>query len=261
MVIILETSNAFIAPVLCRVCFSCQSYIYKIFSNVGCLFRDTRSINKAPLSSLDLPGHNQHVLSACKIERVDDHAMPCVVNTEERLDDPPSPGVDDEHPMPFTENRVTLPLLRYKRRRHHELNSDYSNGSENSSRTTQDRCSSTTTTAATTMPAAATRTVPTTKNFLSALVEYSLLESFDPKESTPAPPPEFDPANLNSSAPPGCLKFVQDLRNEIHRISLERETLKFEMTSAQAMINILQSRIDLLNKENEDLKRSIRDRK
>ena len=116
------------------------------------------------------------------------------------------------------------------------------------------RCYSTTTT----MPI---RTIPTTKNFLSALVEYSLLESFEPKDSTPAPPPEFDAANLNSSVPPSCLKFIQDLQNETHKISLERETLKFEMTSAQAMINILQSRIDLLNKENEDLKRSIRERK
>ena len=201
--------------------------------------------------------------------------MPCVINTEERLDDHPSPrldehpsprlddhlspGVDDEQSLPCMENRVTLPLLKYKRRRQNEFNSEYSNVSENSSRITQDRCSSTTTTAATTtMPI---RTIPTTKNFLSALVEYSLLESFEPKDSTPAPPPEFDAANLNSSVPPSCLKFIQDLQNETHKISLERETLKFEMTSAQAMINILQSRIDLLNKENEDLKRSIRERK
>jgi hypothetical protein len=152
-----------------------------------------------------------------------------------------------------------LPLLKYKRRRQNEFNSEYSNASENSSRTTQDRCSSTTTTAATTtMPI---RTIPTTKNFLSALVEYSLLESFEPKGSAPVPPPDLDAANLNSSVPPSYLKFIQDLQNEIHKISLERETLKFEMTSAQAMINILQSRIDLLNKENEDLKRSIRDLK
>lgn len=223
------------------------------------IIQDTQTINKASPSASDLPRDDKNVLSACKIERVNDPPLSCVVNREERLEDYHSPEVDDEQPLPSMENRLTLPLQRYKRRRHNDLISDYSNVSENSSRTTQDRCSSTTTTAATAMPMA--RKPPRTKNFLSALVEYSLLESMEPKDSVPVPPPEFNTANHNTSVPPSCMKFIQDLQNEIHKISRERETLKFEMTSAQAMINILQSKIDLLHKENEDLHRENNDLK
>lgn len=202
---------------------------------------------------------NKNVLSVCKVESVNEPPLSCVVNREERLEDYHSPGVDDEQPLPSVENRLTLPLQKYKRRRHSDLISDYSNVSENSSRTTQDRCSSTTTTAATAMPIL--RKTPSTKNFLSALVEYSLLESIERKELVPVPPPELNAANHNSSVPPSCMKFIQDLQNEILKISRERETLKFEMTSAQAMINILQSKIDLLHKENEDLHRENNDLK
>uniref|UniRef100_A0A2N9IRK1 Uncharacterized protein n=1 Tax=Fagus sylvatica TaxID=28930 RepID=A0A2N9IRK1_FAGSY len=168
--------------------------------------------------------------------------------------------MDDYH-SPCMDNPRPFPLLRYKRRRHNESNSNHSNGLENSTRTSQDHCSSTITTAATPLATTTTTTTTapaTTRNFLSALVEYSLLESIEPKDSLSVSPP-FDIANLDSSVPPSCLKFIQDLQNEIHRISVERETLKFEMMSSQTMINILQSRIDLLNKENEDLKRSVRD--
>ncbi|KAL4621590.1 hypothetical protein ACB092_06G239800 [Castanea dentata] len=195
--------------------------------------QDTQSINEAPLSASEVPRENQNALVVCKSERMDDYLSPCLAN--------PRPS----------------PLLRYKRRRHNESNSNHSNGLETSTRTSQDHCSSTTTTAAT--PLTTTTTAPaTTRNFLSALVEYSLLESIEPKDSLSVSPP-FDIANLDSSVPPSCLKFIQDLQNEIHKISVERETLKFELMSAQTMLNILQSRIDLLNKENEDLKRSVRD--
>ncbi|XP_015876673.3 NAC domain containing protein 52 isoform X2 [Ziziphus jujuba] len=221
--------------------------------------QDTQSIDKAPPNALDLPMDNKNVLSVCKVESVNEPPLSCVVNREERLEDYHSPGVDDEQPLPSVENRLTLPLQKYKRRRHSDLISDYSNVSENSSRTTQDRCSSTTTTAATAMPIL--RKTPSTKNFLSALVEYSLLESIERKELVPVPPPELNAANHNSSVPPSCMKFIQDLQNEILKISRERETLKFEMTSAQAMINILQSKIDLLHKENEDLHRENNDLK
>lgn len=220
-----------VAPILS---ISCLNISKKYFFTFQCwLFQDTQSINEAPLSASEVPRESQNALVVCKSERMDDYPSPCLAN--------PRPS----------------PLLRYKRRRHNESNSNHSNGLETSTRTSQDHCSSTTTTAAT--PLTTTTTAPaTTRNFLSALVEYSLLESIEPKDSLSVSPP-FDIANLDSSVPPSCLKFIQDLQNEIHKISVERETLKFELMSAQTMLNILQSRIDLLNKENEDLKRSVRD--
>ncbi|GMI86955.1 Arabidopsis NAC domain containing protein 51, SUPPRESSOR OF GENE SILENCING 1 [Hibiscus trionum] len=172
-------------------------------------------------------------LPPCKIERADDCPPVCVLNRE-----------------------ASLPLLQYKRRRHNDSAPNHTNASENLTRTTQDRCSSTTTTAATvTMsPSSATTTA------ISALLEFSLMEPLEPKQNRPSvPPPIFDTANLDSVVPPGCMKLINELQNEIHEISVERETLKLEMMSAQAMINILQSKIDYLGKENEDLKRSNRD--
>ena len=139
----------------------------------------------------------------------------------------------DDYPSPCLANSRPSPLLRYKRRRNNESNSNHSNGLETSTRTSQDHCSSTTIT--TTAPA-------TTRNFLSALVEHFLLESIEPKDSLSVSPP-FDIANLDSSVPPSCLKFIQDLQNEIHKISVERETLKSELRSAQTVFNILQSQI------------------
>ncbi|XP_030974622.1 NAC domain containing protein 50-like [Quercus lobata] len=187
--------------------------------------RDTQSINGAPLSASEVPRENQNALVVCKSERMDDYPSPCLAN--------PRPS----------------PLLRYKKRRNNELNSNHSNGLETSTRTSQDHCSSTTTT--TTAPA-------TRRNFLSKLEECFLLEYIEPKDSLSVSP-LFDIANLDSSVPPSCLKFIQDLRNEMHKISVERETLKSELRSAQTVFNILQCRIDLLNKENEDLKRSAQD--
>ncbi|XWS08040.1 hypothetical protein CRYUN_Cryun41cG0043300 [Craigia yunnanensis] len=171
-------------------------------------------------------------LPLCKIERSDDCPSLCMLNRE-----------------------APLPLLQYKRRRHNDSGPNHANVSENSTRTTQDRCSSTTTTAATTTtsPSSATTTA------ISALLEFSLMESIEPKENPHVPPPTYDTASLDSVVPPGCMKLINELQNEIHKISVERETLKLEMMSAQAMINILQSRIDFLSKENEDLKRSNRD--
>jgi hypothetical protein len=181
--------------------------------------------------------------------------MPCVVNREDSLDGRSVPGLDEQQHLSLGD-RVSSPLLMYKRRRHNDSSSSNGVASENSGGAAQDRSSSTTT-AATTMSTVTTATTrpPTTRNFLSALVEYSLLESIEPKESTPVPP-ELDAGNTDSALSPSCLKFIQDLQREIHQISIERDTLKFEMMSAQAMINILQSRIEVLNKENSDLKRS-----
>ncbi|TQD82558.1 hypothetical protein C1H46_031874 [Malus baccata] len=216
------------------------------------IVQDTQTISKAIVVVPELPVENQTVLPPCKTERTDDYPMTCVVNREERLDDYPSPGPDDAQPLLTLFNRQPGQLRQYKRRRHNESNSNHSNASEISSGMTHDPCSSTTTTAST----EASMTT-TTRNFLSALVEYQLLESLEPKDTTPAPPPELNAALMESSVPTSCLKYIETLQTEIHKISIERETLKFEMMSAQAMINILQARIDLLNKENEDLKRKV----
>ncbi|KAB2063444.1 hypothetical protein ES319_A10G216500v1 [Gossypium barbadense] len=170
-------------------------------------------------------------LPPCKVERPDDCPPICMLNRE-----------------------ASLPLLRYKRRRHTDLGPNHANASENSTRTTQDRCSSTTTTAAaatTTSPSSATTTA------ISALLEFSLMESLELKENNHrVPPPTFDIANLDSVVPPSCMKLINELQKEIRKISVERESLKLEMMSAQTMINILHSRIDSLSKENQELKRS-----
>ncbi|EPS65706.1 nam-like protein 4, partial [Genlisea aurea] len=65
----------------------------------------------------------------------------------------------------------------------------------------------------------------------------------------------FDSSNLEKSVPPGYLKFISNLENEILNATMERETLRIEVMRAQAMINVLQSRIELLSKENDDLRR------
>ncbi|XP_061996453.1 NAC domain containing protein 50-like isoform X1 [Rosa rugosa] len=224
--------------------------------NAGNYFvQDTQTISNALLSATELPKDSQTVLVPCKREKLDDDPMTCVVNREERLDDYPSPLGDDPQPLLSLFNQQPGILRQYKRRRHNESNSNRSNASEISSGLTHDPCSSTTTTASTETSVTAT----TKRNFLSALVEFQLLESLEPKDKTPVAPPEFNAALHNSSVPSSCLKFIESLQNEIHKISIEKETLKFEMLSAQAVINILQSRIDLLNKENEDLKRNARE--
>ncbi|KAG8645297.1 NAC domain containing protein 50 isoform X2 [Manihot esculenta] len=206
--------------------------------------QDTHSFNRDPLNINELPKDSENInefqkddLLLCKTERVDDYP-PCVLNTE-----------------------ASFPLLQYKRRKHNgDTVSNRSNASENSTRTTQDPCSSTTSTAATTTTDTTMTTAAATTTAISALLEFSLMESIEPKENPHVPPPRLDTTSLDSSVPPSCMKFINDLQSEIHKITVERETLKLEIMSAQAMINILQSRIDFLNKENEDLKRSIADK-
>lgn len=129
----------------------------------------------------------------------------------------------------------SLNLFDNKRSKHNDPNA---NGSEDSTTTSHD---------------------PRTLNFSSALLEFPLLESIETnRDSHPAAtPPSFDAATLEKSVPPGYLKFISNLESEILNVSMERETLKIEVMRAQAMINILQSRIDLLSKENEDLRRIV----
>lgn len=98
----------------------------------------------------------------------------------------------------------------------------------------------------------------TTTNSPIALLEYPLLEPVEPKENQNNPT-TFDSSNLEKSVPPGYLKFICNLENEILNVSVERETLKIEVMRAQAMINVLQSRIEMLTKENEELRHHVRE--
>ena len=128
-----------------------------------------------------------------------------------------------------------LPLLQYKRRRQNESNN------KNSSRTTQE--SSTTTTLISSSAAAAA-----TSTAISALLEFSLMDISEKK-----------PLHKEGSHPtplPSHEEKLNDLYKEIHEMSVERETFKLEMMSAEAMISILQSRIDALRQENDELKKN-----
>ncbi|KAK8574518.1 hypothetical protein V6N13_034216 [Hibiscus sabdariffa] len=80
------------------------------------------------------------------------------------------------------------------------------------------------------------------------------MESREPREKPHCvPPPVYETANLDSVVPPGCMKLMNKMQNEVLKISAERDTLKLEMMSAQAMVSILQSKIDFLSEENEEL--------
>ncbi|KAE9589818.1 putative myc-type, basic helix-loop-helix (bHLH) domain-containing protein [Lupinus albus] len=207
--------------------------------------QDTQSVNKAPFDVNKLPIETQNLLAVCKRESMAEFPSPEKEDSKPMRDDFPSPQSDNHKPF----SQI------YKRRRHNLNN--HLNVSGESIRTSQDPCSSTITTAATTLPMATTIANPTTtntapkKHFLSALVEFSLMESLESKE---VQPPEFDADNLESTVSPSCMKFIKHLQSEVQKLSIEREAMRFEMMSAQAMINILQSRIDHLNKENEELK-------
>jgi hypothetical protein len=136
---------------------------------------------------------------------------------------------------------MTLFDNKRSKQQHNDPSSSHANGSEDSTTTSHDP-----------NPTTAAR------NFSSALLEFPLLESVEPRDNQPpAAPPTFDASNLEKSVPPGYLKFISNLENEILNVSMERETLKIEMMRAQAMINILQSRIDLLSKDNDELRRHI----
>ncbi|MCD7451308.1 hypothetical protein HAX54_010927 [Datura stramonium] len=140
-----------------------------------------------------------------------------------------------------SEEPELLSLAQRKRSKHDDPSSSHANGSEDSTTSQQDP-----------------PTKMMTTNYSPTLLTFPLLEPLEPKESQPSNPLTFDSSNLEKSVPPGYLKFISNLENEILNVSMERETLKIEMMRAQAMINILQSRIDLLNKENEDLRRHVR---
>ncbi|KAE8713884.1 NAC domain-containing protein 78 [Hibiscus syriacus] len=167
------------------------------------------------------------LLSPCKINRSDD----CMHNRE-------SP----------------LSLSQYKRRRHTDSVPNHANISENSTKTTQGHCSARTKTMS---PSSATKTA------VSALLEFSSIETIEPKENQNTcspPPPKNITSSLYSVVPPDCMKLINELQYEVRKISFEKDSLRLELMSARTMISILHSRIDSLIDENEELKRSNRDR-
>lgn len=140
-----------------------------------------------------------------------------------------------------SEELEPLSLAQSKRSKHDDPSSSHANGSEDSTTSQQDP-----------------PTMMMTTNYSPTLLTFPLLEPLEPKEVQPSNSLNFDSSNLEKSVPPGYLKFISNLENEILNVSMERETAKIEVMRAQAMINILQSRIDLLNKENEDLRKLVR---
>ncbi|XP_022856339.1 NAC domain containing protein 50-like [Olea europaea var. sylvestris] len=132
------------------------------------------------------------------------------------------------------EDPEPLSLSQSKRSKHDDPNSSHANGSEDSTTTSLDPS-----------------TMMMTTNYSPALLEFPLIE---PKENNPVNQLTFDSSNLEKSVPPGYLKFITDLENGILNVSMERETLKIEVMRAEAMINVLQSRIETLTKENEELR-------
>ncbi|KAG2240947.1 hypothetical protein Bca52824_096952, partial [Brassica carinata] len=169
----------------------------------------------------------------------DDEAEEALKREQTEEDDrpPPTPSVC------VLNKEAPLPLLQYKRRRQNE-----------STRTTQDHCSSTTTTVDNTPTlVSSTTAAAATNTAISALLEFSLMGISDKNENPPQPPRKeaSPPATLSSPE-----EKLNDLQKEIHQMSVERETFKLEMMSAEAMISILQSRIDALRQENDELKKS-----
>ncbi|XP_017236344.1 NAC domain containing protein 52 isoform X2 [Daucus carota subsp. sativus] len=160
-------------------------------------------------------------------ESLIDHQTIPFVCKRERTEDQPMNDEADPEPLSM--------LFEPKRAKQSDPNSSHQNGSEDST-TSQE---------------------PTTAPMSLALMVFPLLENVGTETSTQqVNPPTFDADNLEKSVPPGYLKFISNLENEILSVSMERETLKIEVMRAQAMINILQSHIEVLTKDNEDLKRA-----
>ncbi|MCI09953.1 NAC domain-containing protein 7-like, partial [Trifolium medium] len=218
---------------------------------------DTQSNNKTPLDVNKLPIETQNLLAVCKRESMTEFSSPEKADSKHM-------HVDDEDPSPQTDNPKPFPLPQIYKRRRYNLNANHSNVSRDSFPNSQDPCSSTITTAATTVPTTAapaktTNTAPK-KHFLSALVEFSLLESLGSKKENQVSvqPEDFDLGNFESTVPPSVAKYIKHLQSETQKLGLEKETMRFELTSAQAMINILQSRVETLSKENGEMKMMMR---
>ncbi|CAM8964770.1 unnamed protein product [Rhodiola kirilowii] len=91
----------------------------------------------------------------------------------------------------------------------------------------------------------------------AAMAAKTLLE-FPKETSLPTRlPSKFDLASFDIPVHPSYLDLISNLQNEIHSVSADRDKLRIEMMHAQAMINVLQSRINFLLQENEELKKSV----
>nr|UBT01647.1 NAC transcription factor 43 [Litchi chinensis] len=140
-----------------------------------------------------------------------------------------------------TDAQAPLPLLQYKRRRQNDSGYIQSYVPGNSSGTGQDPSS-----AEKTMSTSATTTVS---------LEFPLSEPILTKESVRL----FGVTlahHCDSSVSPRYVKLIDDLKKQMDKVTAERETLNLEVKSAQAIINVLQSRIDSLSKANEDFKKA-----
>ncbi|XVF83016.1 hypothetical protein PTKIN_Ptkin16aG0098400 [Pterospermum kingtungense] len=133
------------------------------------------------------------------------------------------------YPLCVLNREANSPVHQYKRRRHYDLDLNRTIASENLTLTTQDSCSSTTVAAA---AAAATTSLSSATNAISSLLEFSLMEPIEPKEKPHIPAPVFDTAELDTVIPPDGMKLVNRLQNELHKVSVEKESLKLEMMSA-----------------------------
>ncbi|CAL9220283.1 unnamed protein product [Arabidopsis halleri] len=211
--------------------------------------KDLININELPRDATPMdiePNQKNHHESAFKLQENNNHSG--YEEDEETLKR--EHAEEDERPPPLSilNKEAPLPLLQYKRRRQNESNN-------NSSRSTQDHCSSTITTVDnTTTLTSSSSAAAATNTAISALLEFSLMGISDKKENQQQPL-----SHHKEASPPSPVaspeEKVNDLQKEIHQMSVERETFKLEMMSAEAMISILQSRIDALRQENEELKK------
>lgn len=91
----------------------------------------------------------------------------------------------------------------------------------------------------------------------AAIAARTLLEF--PKETSQPnghdQPNKFDIASFDLPVHPSYLDLISNLKNEIQTVSSDRDKLRIEMMHAQAMIDVLQSRINFLLQENENLKK------
>ncbi|CAD5322625.1 unnamed protein product [Arabidopsis thaliana] len=205
--------------------------------------KDLININELPRDATPMdiePNQQNHHESAFKPQESNNHS-----GYEEDEDTLKREHAEEDERPPslcILNKEAPLPLLQYKRRRQNESNN-------NSSRNTQDHCSSTITTVDNTTTLISSSAAAATNTAISALLEFSLMgisekKENQQKEETSPPSPIASPEEK-----------VNDLQKEVHQMSVERETFKLEMMSAEAMISILQSRIDALRQENEELKK------
>ncbi|XP_020888553.1 NAC domain-containing protein 78 isoform X2 [Arabidopsis lyrata subsp. lyrata] len=212
--------------------------------------KDLININELPRDATPMdiePNQQNHHESAFKPQENNNHSG--YEEDEETLKR--EHAEEDERPPPLSilNKEAPLPLLQYKRRRQNESNN-------NSSRSTQDHCSSSTITTVdnTTTLISSSSAAAATNTAISALLEFSLMGISEKKENQQQPlSPHKEASPPSPIASPE--EKVDDLQKEIHQMSVERETFKLEMMSAEAMISILQSRIDALRQENEELKK------